>query len=576
MLDTTVKFIELETKEDFPSSPVLGGVYFIKSSGSLMVNHGDRIVEYGQIPSRIRFLPPTDFNTATPTQATLNNYAMTYTGRTDVGDHSLILNLFDKHAWVYDLAINLWSDIGNMITPRASNTVEGSVKGSTAAGKVSVDADGLMTANGMPNQDILDALNAAGPTPPSASNPYITVNDVPSGGGGGGGSGEFDDLSFLDYRQMSYANFDKVMKYLLHLGKKRVAPMTFSLIDNQKSPPIIGLHPTSATPRYASYTQPAYRVRGANGGIAVSGELIVSGDAYGKIFFVDLLKGSIEPVDLGLQAGVVRTGIGSIYSVGNLLACITSTTVTRTGTLNRSTQEYKEATPANLAATPFGRIHLLKSGEFFLGPGAAGLSAKYNIVTNTIRVVHDTGIKRAVHTSILPDGNILYTWGETPGDLTRLQTFDVETETMRDSAIDYAELGAFSTTCLIPGGKTFLCPNRTFRAGIYDDRTDTLTRTSEIPGNDRMFTGCCMLPDGRVLLAPRLADGFYAYDIEADTYTKLYDTPIAVTSKFVGVKLTQSGHIGCLPFNYPYVGDINTGVGSLPTELCLHPYLSNP
>jgi hypothetical protein len=160
MLNTDVGFMEVETRTDLPPQLDVGTLYFLKDKGLIIVNHGDRMVEYGLPPNRLRYMPPHDFGKSVIPSEELSIYVMAYTERSDIGDGTLILNLFDNHAWMYTAARG-WQDIGLMISPIAGPESPGVVLSALDAsvpGQVSVDNTGLMTVNGF--SGIMDRLKA--------------------------------------------------------------------------------------------------------------------------------------------------------------------------------------------------------------------------------------------------------------------------------------------------------------------------------------------------------------------------------------------------------------------------------
>lgn len=94
------------------------------------------------------YLAAYNFNTALPSQDALTTYALQQTGWDSVRHGTSTVNLTDGHEWIYDLSMGRWVDFGQTSVTQATNGHLGTVRGSAASGKVSVNSTGEMVPNG--------------------------------------------------------------------------------------------------------------------------------------------------------------------------------------------------------------------------------------------------------------------------------------------------------------------------------------------------------------------------------------------------------------------------------------------
>ncbi len=102
----------------------------------------------GALIGAVSYLPANDFGSATPTQDTLNTYALQYSN--PITNACIVLNTNNNHEWIYNLSNTTWIDNGIGTVNPATNTSLGIVKGSTVGnnGKVFVENDGSMSVIG--------------------------------------------------------------------------------------------------------------------------------------------------------------------------------------------------------------------------------------------------------------------------------------------------------------------------------------------------------------------------------------------------------------------------------------------
>ena len=122
---------------------------------------GNLSSEVEAVSGRGGYLIPYNFETATPTEQQLNDYALSQipniTQPEEIFNGTRVTNLYNNHTWILnntqdtDPVVFEWVDLGQSLVSVADDNTLGVVKGSNADFKIKVLNDGTMSVNGIAN-----------------------------------------------------------------------------------------------------------------------------------------------------------------------------------------------------------------------------------------------------------------------------------------------------------------------------------------------------------------------------------------------------------------------------------------
>lgn len=117
--------------------------------------------EVEAVSGRGGYLIPHNFETDTPTETQLNNYALSQitniTTPEEIFNGTRVTNLYNNHTWILnntqdtDPVVFEWVDLGQSLVSVADDNTLGVVKGSPSDFKCSVNNDGTLSVNGIGN-----------------------------------------------------------------------------------------------------------------------------------------------------------------------------------------------------------------------------------------------------------------------------------------------------------------------------------------------------------------------------------------------------------------------------------------
>lgn len=117
--------------------------------------------EVEAVSGRGGYLIPHNFETDTPTETQLNNYALSQitniTTPEEIFNGTRVTNLYNNHTWILnntqdtDPVVFEWVDLGQSLVSIATENTLGVVKGSPSDFKCSVNNDGTLSVNGISN-----------------------------------------------------------------------------------------------------------------------------------------------------------------------------------------------------------------------------------------------------------------------------------------------------------------------------------------------------------------------------------------------------------------------------------------